>query len=103
MAIDQDNQCKLATDCSVVPIGARACGGPGSYAVYSTKSSNVEVIRSAALKTTKLEQQYNAENSLVSICSMAQMPGFACDQTNKCVAVWGSSSFGGISLSWINF
>ena len=94
-AIAEDNRCDSSADCAVVPTGARACGGPSSYAVYSTKSANVALIQTLAQATVKLEQQYNRENSIISICSIARPPGAACNQGKTCtpssvVSPWGS-------------
>jgi len=85
-AIALENQCVTSADCDVLAVGARACGGPSGFFVYSVKSSNVENIRSLAQLTTQLEKQYNTENSVMSICSMAMPPSAVCDETKKCVA-----------------
>ncbi|CAF2328530.1 unnamed protein product [Rotaria sp. Silwood2] len=81
-----ENQCTTSSDCSTEPIGARACGGPNGYIVYSTISSYVEYIHSLAKLTTKLERQYNEENSIVSICILAKKPIAICDKNHTCVA-----------------
>ena len=91
-AIALENQCVTSGDCSTLAIGARACGGPSSYLVYATKSSNAENIRSLAQITVELGHQYNRENSVMSICSMVMPPATLCDETHKCVA---GSRFGG--------
>jgi len=85
-AVQLDNQCTTSVDCATAAVGSRACGGPKSYVVYSRKSSNAENIRSLAQMTTTLEQQYNIENSVMSICSMVMAPRAVCDQANRCVA-----------------
>ena len=89
-AVQLENQCTTSADCATAAVGSRACGGPNSYVVYSTMSSNAENIRSLAQLTTRLEQQYNQENSIMSICSMVMPPTAVCDQSSKCVA---SSTF----------
>jgi len=91
-AIALENQCETSADCTTVAVGSRACGGPGGYAVYAIKSSNADEIHSLAQLTTKLARQYNSENSVMSICSMARVPRPVCDETNKCVAGPASSS-----------
>ncbi|UJR33633.1 hypothetical protein I4U23_021068 [Adineta vaga] len=88
-AVQLDNKCKTSADCAAAAVGARACGGPNSYVVYSRKSSNADDIISLAKLSTELEQKYNMENSVMSICMMAIPPSAVCTE-NKCTA---SSSF----------
>lgn len=97
-AIALENQCASQADCTTIAFGSRACGGPGGYAVYSVKSSNGQDIRSLAQLTTKLEQQYNKENSVISICSIVMPPTPVCDETKKCVAGPRSSPSGPVFL-----
>ena len=85
-AIAESNQCDSSADCAAIPTGARGCGGPSSYAVYSTKTANVELIQKLAQVTVELEQQYNTEQSIVSICSTVEAPTTVCDQTNICIS-----------------
>jgi hypothetical protein len=85
-AVQLDNRCAKSTDCTTVAVGSRACGGPNGYVVYSILSSNAQDIRSLAQLTTKLEHEYNADNSVVSICSLVMPPKPMCDETEKCVA-----------------
>lgn len=84
-AIEAENSCTTSADCATVPVGARACGGPGGYAVYATKSSNAQQIKSLATVTAKLERQFNEENGVISICSIVAEPTVQCNE-NKCVA-----------------
>ncbi|CAF0782218.1 unnamed protein product [Rotaria sp. Silwood1] len=81
-----ENQCATSSDCLTEPIGARACGGPNGYIVYSRISSYVEYILSLAKLTTILERQYNEENSIISICILAKKPIAVCDKNHMCVA-----------------
>jgi len=85
-AVQLDNRCAKSTDCTTAAVGSRACGGPNGYIVYSSLSSNVQDIRSLAQLTTKLEREYNADNSVISICSLVMPPKPVCDETQKCVA-----------------
>jgi len=97
-AVQLDNQCATSADCTIAAVGSRACGGPNGYVVYSIKSSNAQDIRSLAQLTTKLEHQYNTENSVISICSMVMPPKPVCDKTKKCAAGSTSSSIDPVVL-----
>jgi len=81
-----ENQCTTPADCVAEPIGARACGGPGGYIVYSKTSSYAEDIVALAKLTTKLARQYNKDNSIVSICSLARKPAAVCNENKTCTA-----------------
>lgn len=84
--IQLDNKCETSVDCASAPTGSRACGGPNGYIVYSIKSLNVEKIRTLAKKTVELEQQYNLENMMISICSFVLPPTVTCNASKKCAA-----------------
>lgn len=84
--VQLSNQCDTSADCQTEPIGARACGGPGGYIVYSANSCFVEYILSLAKLTRILENQYNVENSVISICSIAQRPVPVCSKNQTCIA-----------------
>ncbi|CAM4754521.1 unnamed protein product [Rotaria magnacalcarata] len=83
-AVQVENRCTTSSDCTAVPTGSRACGGPNGYVVYAIKSSNARMIRLLATKTVDLERQYNLDNGVISICSMIMPPTPVCDKTNKC-------------------
>ena len=84
--VQLSNQCDTSADCTTEPIGARACGGPGGYIVYSTNSCYVEYILSLAKLTSILERQYNEENSVISICSIVPQPVPICSKNQTCIA-----------------
>ena len=84
--VQLDNQCKTSTECKTEPVGARACGGPGGYIVYSKNSPYVQQVLSLANLTRTLERQYNEENSIISICSLVPPPTAVCSQNQTCIA-----------------
>lgn len=62
------------SQCGVVPFGAKACGGPQSYIVYSRKVTNEERLKSLTAQYAQLEQEWNHRNKVISTCSMALPP-----------------------------
>jgi hypothetical protein len=86
-----DSQCDNSAQCKVVAVGSRACGGPSSYLVYSNKTANEQAVEQLSKKITSLESQFNAENSMVSICQHLMAPGAQCVE-NKCVKLDSSAA-----------
>lgn len=84
-AIELENECTVASECTVLPIGARACGGPGGYTAYAISSSNSDEIHSLAQLTTTLQRKYNEQNQIMSICSIVPQPSAICNASHKCV------------------
>ncbi|CAF0726067.1 unnamed protein product [Adineta steineri] len=91
-AVQADNQCTTAADCTAAAVGSRACGGPSSYVVYSAECANAEQISSLIQLATRLEKQFNTENEMMSICSMIMPPKALC-VANKCKAAAAFESF----------
>jgi len=85
-----DNQCDTSEQCRVTPVGSRACGGPSSFAVYSTKTANETDVLAQSKKITSLESHYNAQNEMMSICQHLTTPSTQCVE-NKCVKLEGSA------------
>jgi hypothetical protein len=81
-------RCSKKSDCDVVAVGHRLCGGPQNYIVISKKNRSVKKIQEKAAAHSKLSQEYNEKHSggMMGICSMAIKPELSC-QKNKCVAV----------------
>ncbi|HEV2609454.1 MAG TPA: hypothetical protein VGU61_04240 [Noviherbaspirillum sp.] len=67
----------LASDvsqCRAIPAGAKACGGPSRYVVYSTQVSNEERVRNLAESYTALENERNVMSHAISTCSLVMPP-----------------------------
>ncbi len=79
----KDKSCQQDSDCAIVGLGARACGGPDSYAVYSKANIDAEQLESMTKQLESLHKTYNQENQIMSICMMEPKPGFACIN-NQC-------------------
>ncbi|ASM48344.1 hypothetical protein PESP_a0051 [Pseudoalteromonas espejiana DSM 9414] len=85
-----NNQCDTNEQCKVTPVGSRACGGPSSFVVYSTKTANDADVLTLSKKITALESNYNAQNEMMSICQHLTTPSTQCVE-NKCVKLEGSA------------
>ncbi|MEM6328566.1 MAG: hypothetical protein AAF791_15730 [Bacteroidota bacterium] len=73
------------TDCKSVPVGAKACGGPRSYAIYSASGDDeIGIIRLAA-RITALDREANEQFGLNSDCALTPEPSVAVEN-GVCVA-----------------
>ena len=60
--------------CQTVPVGAKACGGPTDYAVYSAEASEAAAIVQTAEEITRMDEQANREFGLGSDCAVTPEP-----------------------------
>lgn len=60
--------------CNILPIGAKPCGGPWGYLVYSKETSNESRLKRLIERYDKLDEIRNLEEGLVSTCDVAQPP-----------------------------
>jgi len=74
---EQDNQCK------VIGVGARPCGGPDQYLLYSTLHTDEKMLSYTNDRYQKLKKQQNEKLGLMSTCQMLMPPVSACIE-NKC-------------------
>ncbi|MBH0048361.1 hypothetical protein [Pseudoalteromonas sp. NZS11_1] len=63
-----NNSCTASFQCKVLEVGARACGGPSKYAVYSTLNTSQEEAEKLAQQITKQENIQNKAQGLTD-CS----------------------------------
>ncbi len=64
---------KLAS-CKLAAIGAKACGGPSSYLVYSTEASNEETLLTLVTRYNQLSHERNIREALISNCAVVLPP-----------------------------
>ncbi|MDF3127280.1 hypothetical protein [Rheinheimera sp. 1928-s] len=69
---EQDNQCK------VIGVGARPCGGPDQYLIYSTQHTDEKMLSYTNERYQKLKKQQNEKLGLMSTCQMLLPPVSAC-------------------------
>ncbi|CAF0781824.1 unnamed protein product [Didymodactylos carnosus] len=82
--LNTDLSCQSSSDCFVQPTGARTCGGPNGYLILSHLNKQVTTIIQLAKQTETLEQQYNQQTHIISICSIAIPPTVSCTN-QQCV------------------
>ena len=79
VAIAIDNEVGKAkadsiSQCDIMPIGAKPCGGSWGYLVYSKKMSDEASLKELVDKYYELDEIRNKEEGLASTCDVAQPP-----------------------------
>lgn len=76
-------ECSSDSQCQVLPIGARACGGPAGHLAYSTAKTDAAALQSLA-ERYKAEQQARQQRAgMISNCMVLPTPVAAC-RANTC-------------------
>jgi hypothetical protein len=75
--------CTDDSQCRVLPIGARACGGPASHLAYSTAHTDGAELQVLAERYHAEQQAGNQRAGMVSTCRMVPTPVASC-RANTC-------------------
>ena len=65
--------CNTGGECSYLPIGSKACGGPVDYIIFSN-TIDVETLKKMVEKFTEDQKRYNIENNVMSDCRFVTPP-----------------------------
>lgn len=76
-------ECTSDSQCQVLPIGARACGGPASYLAFSSAKTNAAEVQALAERYHAEQQASNQRAGMVSTCQFMPAPAVAC-RANSC-------------------
>ena len=76
--------CSISSHCSSVAVGAKPCGGPWRYLVYSHLNVDERELRRRADELFSFEREYNMRNGIASDCSFVRAPVPGCVD-NMCV------------------
>ncbi|AHG92014.1 hypothetical protein J421_4477 [Gemmatirosa kalamazoonensis] len=66
--------CTAADQCTVLPLGAKACGGPADYVVYCPRSTDVAALKAKAAELERAQKAFNAKYEIMSTCELRQPP-----------------------------
>ncbi|WP_457934274.1 hypothetical protein LOS73_21195 [Pseudoalteromonas sp. SCSIO 43210] len=75
-----DNSCTASFQCKVLEVGARACGGPSKYVVYSTLNTPQEKAENIAQLITKQEKIKNAAQGLTNCSPVLEVQSLCINQ-----------------------
>ena len=80
-----EKSCDSKKQCQSIAYGAKACGGPTSYLIYSLKNTDKVKMSNEVGQYNQLVKEDNIRSGRISNCSMLIPPTLAC-RDNKCVA-----------------
>jgi hypothetical protein len=81
----ESRQCESDNDCALLGLGARPCGGPDEYLVYSKSSANQSKLLDLARNYNLVAKSRNEKEGRMGICVVATRPKFYCTQ-NQCAS-----------------
>jgi len=79
-----DTSCDSDQQCQEIAFGAKPCGGPWSYLIYSTRQTNQATLTSEVATYNDLQTLKNQKDGAVSDCSVV-LPSFPVCSGNTCV------------------
>lgn len=82
----QDAVCKEPADCATIGFGAKPCGGPWEYLVYSKSSVDEEVLKELVARYNEFNDVLNRRYGWSSTCDVAIRPEVSCVD-GRCVGV----------------
>lgn len=75
--------CHSDDDCSILPVGQKACGGPSSYVAYSTQNPPPALVelKQLSAKSQSLARKANELSGIKSNCEYEAEPEAYCSQS----------------------
>ncbi len=73
-----DAPCADSTDCAVIALGTKPCGGPWGYLVYARSAVDSLELIARVREYTAYNDELNRRWGWVSTCDLAPLPRVAC-------------------------
>ena len=73
-----DGACSATSECRAVPFGAKPCGGPWSYLVYSTAATDSARLVNLVAEYNRREAERNETAGRMSDCMFVEPPVLQC-------------------------
>ncbi len=70
--------CESVQDCRAVAFGAKPCGGPWTYLVYSVRATDSTRLARAVARYNQREEELNREEGRMSDCAFVTEPELEC-------------------------
>ena len=71
-------ECSSDSQCQILPVGARPCGGPASYLAWSSAKTSSAELQALADRYRTEQQERNARSGMMSDCRAIAPPAVAC-------------------------
>ena len=72
------------SQCALVAVGARPCGGPRAYLAYSTTETDSAALAALVAVYDRMDRERNEAEGIVSTCELMQPPDLALEN-GRCV------------------
>ena len=79
-----DDRCTDDSDCTTIPIGEKACGGPERWLACTRESAKRPLLQPLLDELISLQKTRNAKSGMASNCQISPDPGAMC-RANRCV------------------
>ena len=77
-ALVGDAPCESESDCHFIGLGAKPCGGPWEYLIFSTAYTQARILRDMVGRYNEFEAEMNRAYGYVSDCAFAAEPEVGC-------------------------
>ena len=77
-AVIGDAACDQSTQCRVIGVGAKACGGPSGHLAWSLKNTDQKALFAAVQVQAEAQKEENKVSGMRSNCAIAVDPGAVC-------------------------
>ncbi|CAM4074947.1 hypothetical protein [Gillisia limnaea] len=85
-AFIDNGACSQDSECSFMPYGSKACGGPQGYLLFSS-GIDVQALHKMVEKHRIAEETYNKQNRIISDCSIPAPPEKLACEDGKCIQI----------------
>jgi hypothetical protein len=79
-------RCENVAQCRYIGIGAKSCGGPWDYLIYSILGTDTDLLESRVKHYNRLQAEANRRSGAVSPCTIPPLPVLGC-LDGRCVDV----------------
>ena len=69
-----NREARRASQCHTMAVGAKSCGGPSTYIIYSSKSVDESELEDLVCYYTAFQRAMNTEYELISDCALEAAP-----------------------------
>lgn len=74
-ALAKTDGCASLSACRTAPVGWRGCGGPRTYVVYCSATTDTVALTRKLKELEEAERTYNATSGMMSTCEFRMPPG----------------------------
>lgn len=79
------SRCSADRHCRALPLGAKPCGGPWSYLIYSQNGTDLPQLQAKVREHSALESSLNRQSLAVSDCEFIAPPERLVCRQQRCV------------------